>query len=122
MLCGCAFGTATISSPLAGLSCVDDSLDCVQKRKATLSYMTNDPTRAWVRQSPTPLAYASGVRLFAFKKTKSELSCDELKIGHMEADAAPKVLRSAEAKSLSPPRCHEGSCLPRRYRGTCAAN
>jgi len=58
LLAGCALSTATVTSPLAGLSCVDDTPDCIKKRQATLSYMTNDPTRAWVRQ--TPMLPASG--------------------------------------------------------------
>ena len=86
---GCAMNTGSVTSPLAGLNCIDDSVDCIGKRKATLNYFTTDPSRSWVRQRPTsPYAYASGVRLFAFKKKKKELSCTELKLGRSEADAA----------------------------------
>ncbi|MCH9807435.1 MAG: hypothetical protein K0U74_06870 [Alphaproteobacteria bacterium] len=111
LLGACAVNTATITSPLAGLSCVDDTPNCIAKRQATLRYMTNDPTRAWVRQRPTALAYASGVRLFAFRKKKSELSCAELKIGKSEADAAPKVLRGSTATSLTPAQVSRGTML-----------
>jgi hypothetical protein len=108
---GCAVNTVSVNSPLAGLSCVDDSVDCITKRKTTLNYLTNDPTRSWIRQRPTPQAYASGVRLFAFKKKKKELTCAELKIGRSEADAASKVLRGSGAKSLSPAQVSRGTIL-----------
>jgi hypothetical protein len=111
VLAGCAFNGATISSPLAGLDCIDDSFECVAKRKATLDYLTGDPTRSWVRQRPTPAGYASGVRLFAFKRLKSKLTCAELKVASKEADAAPEVLRSAQAKSLSPAQVSRGKLL-----------
>ncbi len=96
MVAGCAVNTASVSSPMAGLDCIDDSLDCIAKRQATLRHLTGDDSRAWVRQSPTPRAYASGVRLFAFRKTKGKLNCDELKIGRREAENAPKILRGNE--------------------------
>ncbi|KUO68384.1 MAG: hypothetical protein APF80_15660 [Alphaproteobacteria bacterium BRH_c36] len=111
LLAGCALSTATVTSPLAGLSCVDDTPDCIKKRQATLSYMTNDPTRAWVRQTPSAHAYASGVRLFAFKKKKSELTCDELKIGSNEAANASKILRGPDAESLTPAQVSRGTLL-----------
>lgn len=110
-LTGCALSTTTVSSPLAGLSCVDDSLDCIGKRQATLRYLTDDSSRTWVRQKPNALAYASGVRLFAYRKKKSDLSCDELKIGRMEADAAPAILRGSEGASLSPAQVSRGTML-----------
>ncbi len=108
---GCAINTVSVNSPLAGLSCVDDSPDCISKRKKTLNYLTNDPTRSWIRLRPTPQAYASGVRLFAYKKKKKELTCTELKIGHTEANAAAEVLRGSEAGSLSPAQVSRGTLL-----------
>lgn len=108
---GCAGNSVSIGSSMAGLNCIDDSPDCISKRQSTLSYMTNDPTRAWVRQAPTAHAYASGVRLFAFKKKKSELSCDELKIGKREAEAAPHVLKSSAGSRLSPAQVSRGTLL-----------
>lgn len=111
LLAGCAFNTGAITSPMAGLDCVDDSPDCMQKRKATLQHMMNDPSRAWVRQSPSAKAYASGVRLFAFKKKKNELSCNELKIGSIEAGNAAKILRGPGGQSLSPAQVSRGTML-----------
>ena len=45
-------------------------------------------------------AHATGVRLFAFRSRKAELSCDDLVHGRKEAEAAPKVLKGH--KGLSP--------------------
>ena len=108
---GCAISTATVTSPTAGLACIDDSMNCIKKRQATLRYLVNDSSKAWIRQKPSATAYASGVRLFAFRKTKTSLSCDELKIGRLEADAAPKILRSAGKGTLSPAQVSRGTML-----------
>ncbi len=85
----------------AGLSCVDDSPECIGRRQATLRHMTSDHTRSWVRQPASAEAYASGVRMFAFKTKKKELSCDELAHGRREAEAAPGVLRGPAGKALT---------------------
>lgn len=85
----CAIGTGPeIGGPRAGLGCVDDSPECIHRRQATLRNMVDDKSRGWVHEQPTPEAYASGVRLFAFKTKKKELTCDELKRGKLEADTA----------------------------------
>lgn len=86
----------------AGLSCIDDSPDCVGQRQATLKSMLADQDRAWVKESSNPQAHASGVRLFAFRSRKKELSCEELAIGRREADSVPKALKGPEGKSMSP--------------------
>jgi hypothetical protein len=77
----------------AGLSCIDDSAHCVAQREATLKAMLADEKRKWVREAPTQLAYASGIRLFAFRSSKTELSCEELSVGRREAQVAPKALK-----------------------------
>jgi hypothetical protein len=86
----------------AGLSCIDDSPDCVGQRQATLKSMIADEDRKWVREPTTPQAHASGVRLFAFRSRKKDLSCEELAIGRREADSVPKTLKGPEGKSMSP--------------------
>lgn len=85
----------------AGLSCIDDSPDCVDQRQVTLKSMLADEKRAWVREPTSPQAHASGVRLFAFRSRKKELSCEELAIGRREADSVPKALKGPEGKSMS---------------------
>jgi hypothetical protein len=88
------------SDPRAGLSCIDDSPECVEQRQATLKSMLADQDRGWVREPTSAQAHASGVRLFAFRSRKKELSCEELAIGRREADSVPKSLRGS--KELSP--------------------
>lgn len=94
----CTLGACAMSSPeigtRAGLGCVDDSPTCINQRQATLKHMVNDRSRSWVQESPTPEAYASGVRLFAYKTKKKELTCDELRRGKLEADTARTSLNS----------------------------
>ena len=86
----------------SGLSCIDDSPDCVGQRQATLKSMLADQDRKWVKESSNPQAHASGVRLFAFRSQKKELSCEELAAGRREADSVPKALKGPEGKSMSP--------------------
>jgi hypothetical protein len=70
-----------------------------------------DRNRTWVRQPATAHSYAAGVRLFAFKTRKRELTCDELVIGVREADAGPRVLRGPDARGLSPAQVSRGTML-----------
>jgi hypothetical protein len=86
----------------AGLSCIDDSPDCVDQRQATLKSMIADEDRKWVKEPTSPQAHASGVRLFAFRSRKKDLSCEELAIGRREAESVPKALKGPEGKSMSP--------------------
>jgi hypothetical protein len=93
---GCAANGPEVDAR-AGLGCVDDSTECINRRQATLHHLVNDQSRAWIMEPATPEAYASGVRLFAFKAKKNELTCDELAQGRKEAEAARITLRSKPA-------------------------
>ncbi len=95
----------------AGLGCVDDSKQCIDQRQSTLKSMMSDRDRKWVREAPTPQAYASGVRLFAFKSRKKDLTCDELAVGKREADAGPGALRGPGGTGLSPAQVSRGVML-----------
>ncbi len=86
----------------AGLTCIDDTPDCVGQRQVTLNSMLADQDRKWVKESSSPQAHASGVRLFAFRSQKKDLSCEQLAIGRREADSVPKALKGPEGKSMSP--------------------
>src|SRR5262245_9541087 len=86
--------------PRAGLSCLDDSPECVDLRQATLQSMLDDQDRKWVKEPSNPQAHASGVRLFAFRSRKKDLTCEELAIGRREADSVPKTLKGS--KDLTP--------------------
>src|SRR5215470_17066774 len=99
-LLGCSgFGT---QDPRAGLSCLDDSSECVELRQVTLKSYLADNDRKWIKEAASPQAHASGVRLFAFRTRKKELSCEELAHGKREADSAGKVLRGPDGRGLSP--------------------
>jgi hypothetical protein len=109
---GCGFGLDSgPGSHVGGLSCIDDSPQCIDQRKSALTSIINDKERKWVREQPTPAAYASGVRLFAFKHHKRQLTCDELAIGRREADSANAVLRGPEAGNLTPAQVSRGLML-----------
>jgi hypothetical protein len=95
--------------PKAGYSCLDDSPECVEQRQTTLKAMLADKNRTWVREPPTPQAHASGVRLFAFRARKKELSCEELAHARREADGAAKSLRGSEGQGLSPAQISRAS-------------
>jgi hypothetical protein len=85
----------------AGLSCVDDSPECVAQRQVALKSMLADKEHGWVKEPVTPAAHASAVRLFAFRSKKRELSCQQLAIGRREADGVAKTLRGPDGKGLS---------------------
>jgi hypothetical protein len=95
--------------PLGGLSCVDDSPHCVAQRSNTLRAMMADPARRWVREPSSASSHASGVRLFAFKQRKRDLSCEELTIGLREAESAPGVLRGPGGAGLTPAQVSRGA-------------
>ena len=97
--------------PRAGLGCVDDSKHCIDQRQSALRSMVGDKDRKWVREPASPQAYASGVRLFAFKTKKKDLTCDELAAGKREADAGPGVLRSSGGSRMSPAQVSRGVML-----------
>jgi hypothetical protein len=100
---GAAGSSATIDH-----GCVDDSKGCIEQRQAALRALQNDKSRSWVKQPASAASYATGVRLFAFKTEKTRLSCDELGAGRREADGAPGILRSSQARGLTPAQVSRG--------------
>ncbi|NJO32209.1 MAG: hypothetical protein HC869_02895 [Rhodospirillales bacterium] len=60
-----------------------DSADpaCVQQRVAALRTLTGDRQHAWVAQAEPLRGYSNGTRLFAYRITRSKLSCDNLARG-----------------------------------------
>jgi hypothetical protein len=110
-LAACASTEIAQPAPSAGLQCVDDSAQCIGKRQADLKAMMDDKSRSWVRQPADAKAYASGVRLFAYRGKRKELSCDELAHGKREADGAPVALKGPGAAGLTPAQVSRGSML-----------
>jgi hypothetical protein len=88
--------------------CVDDSKACIEQRQAALRALQGDKSRSWVKQPANAASYATGVRLFAFKTEKVRLTCEELGAGRREADGAPGVLRSPQARGLTPAQVSRG--------------
>lgn len=109
LLGGCTSDVPVLTTQ-AGLACVDDSPHCIGQRQAALKTLTADPKRSWINERPDAAAYASGVRLFAFKTMKKDLSCTDLEVGRREADQAPSVLR-ASGNVLTPAQISRGVIL-----------
>jgi hypothetical protein len=103
------FETAATGPPRA--DCVDDSPACIERRSAALKEMMGDKKRTWVREPANAHSYAAGVRLFAFKSRKRELTCDELAHGKREADGAPEALRGPDSGGLTPAQKSRGTLL-----------
>jgi hypothetical protein len=106
LLAACTSGI-DLDDDRAGLACIDDSPECVEQRQSTLKSMLADKQRRWVKEPATPQAHASGVRLFAFRSIKAELSCEELSYARKEAEGAPKSLKAAQG--LSPAQVSRAS-------------
>jgi hypothetical protein len=66
---------------------------------------------SWPREPASPTAYASGVRLWAFKSRKRELTCDELSHARREADAAAPTLRGPGGQGMTPAQISRGIML-----------
>lgn len=103
------FETAATGPPRA--DCVDDSPACIERRSAALKEMMADKKRTWVREPASAHSYAAGVRLFAFKSRKRDLTCDELAHGKREADDAPAALSGPESGGLTPAQKSRGALL-----------
>lgn len=82
----------------SSLNCIDDSAQCVSSRQSALRTMVADKDKSWVKQPADASAHASGVRLFALKRRRHDLTCDELAYGRREADTAPAVLRASAGR------------------------
>lgn len=106
-----AFELETASSGPPRADCVDDTPACVERRSAALKEMMGDKKHAWVREPANAHSYAAGVRLFAFKSRKRDLSCDELAHGKREADGAPAALSGPESGGLTPAQKSRGTLL-----------
>lgn len=109
LLGGCAINDATEVSRPGSMSCLDDSPHCIAQRQAALRHLVTRSDRHWVRDHASVESYASGVRLFAFKTKKKELTCDELQHGRREADGAGKVLRGPNGRGLTPAQVSRGA-------------
>ena len=90
------------NNPAAG--CVDDSKHCIDKRMSTLKVMVADQKRSWVYQQESPASYATGVKLFAYRATKAQLTCGELSHGRQETADAALSLKSGSVPGMNDSR------------------
>jgi len=108
---GCAGAPSPEIGPWSEAKCVDDTPACVAQRQSQLKSILADRERRWIPEPANADAYAGGVRLFAYKSRKKELSCNELAQGRREADAGPAVLRGPSGKHLTPAQVSRGVML-----------
>ncbi|MEZ5844796.1 MAG: hypothetical protein R3D27_13820 [Hyphomicrobiaceae bacterium] len=112
LVAACAVSTISDGPPSPrGLDCVDDSARCIHERRLALDALMADRQRAWIRQPASVSSYASGVRLFAYKQRRRELTCEELKLGEREAADAARVLRGPAGRGLSHGQIARGAML-----------
>lgn len=111
LLASCSLGGLASNAPTPPGGCIDDSRECIERRGAALKSMMADKERRWVKEPATAGAYASGVRLFAYKSRKRDLTCEELAHGKREADAAPAALNGPSAAGLTPAQISRSSLL-----------
>ncbi len=109
-LSACSSSEIGSAPPTIGLACVDDSPRCISERGNALKGLMADKSKTWVKAPASPAAYASGVRLWAFKQKKRELNCDELAHARREADGAAPTLRGSTA-GLTPAQISRGIML-----------
>lgn len=110
-IAGCA-GTPTPDlAQQARPHCVDDSPACIKARQTELGVILADKNKSWIKRPASADSYATGVRLFAYKKRKRDLSCTELVVAHKEAEAGPAVLRGPAGKHLTPAQVSRGAIL-----------
>ena len=109
LLAACAASEPPPQLHSGAMSCLDDSPHCIAQGQSALGHLVTRSDRHWGRDRASVDAYASGVRLFAFKTKKKELNCDELQIGRREADGADTVLRGPDGRRLTPAQVSRGS-------------
>lgn len=78
--------------------CLPDDVACQRE----LAEILADTTHVWTFLPPKAADYVSGVRLYAFHKTRDSLNCIELKIGLMEtATTLDHLLIASNSKVIS---------------------
>lgn len=110
-LAGCAGG------PQSGGPCLDDSASCVDKRVALVNTMASDPNRSWIGKPGSASEHYSGVRLFAYQKTKDQLTCDELAKGIADLGQAKESLASGPPPGGSAERNNTVKAMTDDVRG-----
>jgi hypothetical protein len=71
-------------------------LDCV----AVLRAMIDDPKQSWMMRAPTPVEFANGTRLFAYRALKTTLECGKLRFANAELDWAIDTFSSSRLEGV----------------------
>ena len=103
LLAACS-GTEPPPPPNAAAGCVDDSKHCIEMRGQALKAMLADTKRAWVTKPETPAAYATGVKLFAYRGTRDKMTCAELAHGREETRSMPQTLKPGSVPGMNDSR------------------
>jgi hypothetical protein len=111
-LAGCANGPQS-----SGNACLDDSQGCIDQRVSMVNSMAGDPGRSWIGRPATHQEHQSGVRLFAYQKTKDQLSCDELKKGIAEMGEAKQALAGGPLPGVTAERNNMVKAMTEDVRG-----
>ena len=90
--------------PNAAAGCVDDSKHCIEMRGHALKAMLADGKRTWVTKPESPAAYATGVKLFAYRGTRDKLTCAELAHGREETRSMPQTLKPGSVAGMNDSR------------------
>jgi hypothetical protein len=107
LLSACATSEPALPPGSGHITCLDDTPECIGRRQGLVRQLTGDNSRSWLKEPATPEAYASGVRLYAMKNKKKDMSCDELQRAKVETDGAATALRAA-GNRLTPAQISRG--------------
>ena len=100
----CSSSEPAVEPANSATGCVDDSKACIEKRGAALRTMLADPRRGWVARPEAPAAYATGVKLFAYRGKKGEMTCAELAHGREETRTMPQALKPGSVPGMNDSR------------------
>jgi hypothetical protein len=90
-----------------------DNLDCV----AVLRAMIDDPKQSWMMRAPTPMEFANGTRLFAYRALKTTLECGKLRFANAELDWAVDTFSSNRLEGVDAVHRARVAALAQAVRG-----
>lgn len=90
-----------------------DGLDCVEVLRA----MIDDPKQSWMMRAPTPMEFANGTRLFAYRALKTTLECGKLRFANAELDWAVDTFSSSRLEGVDAVHRARVAALAEAVRG-----
>jgi hypothetical protein len=73
-------------------------------RGQALKAMLADPKRSWVTKPESPAAFATGVKLFAYRGVRDKMTCAELAHGRAETVTMPQTLKPGSVPGMNDSR------------------